>query len=455
MGTTMTEGQQRETTLVGLCLQSISRQVGFLPSLDMAMLPEFLKDNIRARMGDVMAELFLKHATESKIDPSVGFILQIPQAMRTGNDVYLQTLAFCEDRGIAITPRFFRDLERLVTEISVSHITPQAYVVSKKKATTLDMYHKKRESWGIHHPFFFQTCPGSAFFIYRTVSDALLALVDILENRQAIYTKPEDGSRVPLTVDWVLEHVVGDNPCYALFDLDEYPNRYQGRISEQEIDLLIQGFPCRFTTLLIDSGCVADQETLIEVKIKDRSRWDREKQIRKMSFHNIFSLFAPKSAHRLAVAACLQQPFNSEMSLDAWLSQTRKLTLATGGYDSVPTELLKAKNSPASLLSLDPAALPGGSNGITTFLSVKKRGDPPSTHGPTTTYWMGLPVEVQECPYPTPHDLHSDHLTLQDRLLMLRSMSYTIPQRVMTFYSDDHLLKTLRMQSGLAQVNQS
>lgn len=385
-----------------------------------------------------MAETFFHSAIKSKIDPSVGFILQIPEIMQTDNDVFQQTQTFCSDHGIEITPGFFRDLARLIAEHGINPITPLSYVVAKTKAMALEIYNeKKRATWGPHIPFFFQTRPGSAFFIYRTSADALHDMVKIIAERQVIYTKPVDGCKIPLRVDWILEHVVGDNPCYALFDLDDYPERYQGRINEQEIETLIAGFSSRFTTLLIEAGCINDnEETVVEVKLKDRSRWVKEKQSKKFSYHKIFSILGSKTAHRLAVSACLQRPFKSDMTIETWLSTIKESIKSSGDYSVVPTELLTAGNSLASLISLDPAALPGGANGITTFGSVKKRSDPPAVHGPTTAYCLGLPVSVQECPYPTPHGIDSEHISLQDKLQMMYSMSYTIPKETMTFYSD-------------------
>lgn len=391
-----------------------------------------------------MAETFFRLATERKIDPSVGFILQIPELMRTDTGAFQQTREFCADNGIEITPSFFQDLARLIAENGINRITPLDFIATKKKAPALKKYNDtKKQLWGIHIPFFFQTSPDNAFYIYRTSSDALHAMIEILADGQVVFVKEKDGCRIPLRVNYILEHVVGNNPCYALFDLDDYSHRYQGRISEQEIEAHIAGFSSRFTTLLIDAGCINDdEETVVEVKLKDRSRWIEEKDSRKLSYHKIFSILGSKTAHRLAVAACLRQPFNSEMPIEQWLKDTVKTSVKnTGNYSAVPTKLLTTKHSLASLISLDPAALPGGANGITTIFSVKKRGDPPPVHGPTTTYCLGLPLGAEECPYPTPHSVDSEHLSLQDKLQMLYSMSYTIPKHAMTFYSDGLLDK--------------
>lgn len=414
-------------------------------------------ENLKA-FHTFMADTFFRLATESKIDPSIGFILQIPEIMQADNDAFQQIRSFCADNGIEITPSFFHDLARLVAQNGINPITPMAYVVAKKKARALEIYNEtKRTSWGPHIPFFFQTNPDAAFYVYRTSTDALHAMVKILADRQVIYTKPTDGSKTPLRVDWILEHVVGNNPCYALFDLDDYSHRYQGRISEQEIEAHITGFSSRFTTLLIETGCINDdEETVIEVKVKDRSRWIEEKNSRKLSYHKIFSVFGSKTAHKLAVAACLRQPFNSETTIEQWLKDTVKNAVKSAGdYSAIPDKLLATKHSLVSLISLDPAALPGGANGITTFGSVKKRSDPPPVHGPTTTYCLGLPITVQECPYPTPHGFNSEHLSLQDKLQMLCSMSYTIPKHAMTFYTDGLLDKARGIISmGLAETTE-
>jgi hypothetical protein len=351
----------------------------------------------------------------------------------------------------------FQDLADSIKKSDIAYITPQAYVVSRTKATTLAMYREKQEIWGIHLPFFFQTCSdrmggGSLFYIYRTAPDALFAIMEILEHRQAYYTKPIDGSKIPYTVNSILEHVVDDNPCYALYDLDDYPHRYQGRISDPEIQSLIESFPKRFTTLLIESNCIDDtDETLVEVKLKNRSRWVKEKNCHKLSYHCIFSTFATKVSHRAAVASCLQRPFNDEMSIQAWLSEMKRAVEATGDYSSLPTEMLTQKDSLAALLSLDPAALPGGANGITTLFSVKQRGEAPPTHGPTTIYNLGMPISVTECQWPPPHDFS---MTPQKRLSLLRSLSYTIPQYFMTFYTEGLIQKASLASSSINEKNE-
>jgi hypothetical protein len=395
----------------------------------------------------------MEYTRENKIDPALGYLLQLPLYMQTGNDVFEHLRQMCKVCGVKLNEQFFKDLADAIEKSDIRHITPRAYVVSKTKATTLAMYKEKQQSWGIHLPCFFQTCPGSSFYIYRTGPDALLAMHEMLEYRKAYYTKPTDGCKIPLEVNWILEHVVENNPCYALYDLDDYPHRYQGRISDQEIERLIGSFPRRFITLLLESGCIDDgDETLVEVKVKDRSRWVKEKNCRKLSYHCIFSTFAPKAAHRMAVASCLQRPFDSEVSIEAWLGTVKKAVADTGGYSSVPTSMLTLDGSLASLLSLDPAALPGGANGITTFYSIKQKGEAPPTHGPTTIYNLGLPVSVTECQYPPPHDFSSAHMSAQNRLRLLLSMSYTIPQRFMTPYTAAHISRTIRGNSEEAQV---
>ena len=394
------------------------------------------------KMDSTAFERFNTIARAHQIDPSLGFLLQFPEYMQKDNYVCGRLLKLCKDNDIDIDQYLFQDLADSIKRSEIAYITPQAYVVSRTKATTLAMYREKQEKWGIHLPFFFQTCPGSLFYIYRTAPDALHAMLDILEYRQAYYTKPIDGSKTLLEVNWILEHVVDDNPCYALYDLDDYPHRYQGRIGDQEIERLIGSFPGRFITLLIESNCIEDSdETLVEVRLKNRSRWVKEKNCHKISYHCIFSTFAPKATHRAAVASCLQRPFNDEMSIKAWLSTTKRAVETTGDYSSLPTEMLTQKDSLAALLSLDPAALPGGANGITTFYSVKQRGEVTPTHGPTTIYNLGMPISVTKCQYPPPHDFSSAHMSAQDRLRLLHSLSYTIPKRFMTFYTEELIQK--------------
>ena len=397
-----------------------------------------------------MAERFLKLAQDNKIDPAVGFILQIPPMMQDSNSAFGRVTAFCADNGITVTPEFFQDLTGYIEDNDIAQITPMQYVVSKTKATTLSMYLEVSQSWGVHIPFFFQTRLGSAFFIYRTAPDALHAMLDILTNRKVIYTKPVDGCRVPLTVDYILEHIVGDNPCYALFDLDEYPHRYQGRISDSEVNqLLISGFPARFTLLLLESGCL-DEEAVTEVIFKNRSRWCRDKGVNKTSYHLRTSLFGSKAAHRQAVAAALQLPFDANQKLEDWLKRVND----ADDYSMVPIEEFTCKDRFGSLPPFDLSAPPGGSNGITTFYSKKNCSDPFPVYSHTSRFCLGIPISMQQSPFPMPHDIRSTHLTVQQKLRMLYKMSYTIPQGFMTFYSDSHTRRTQYQADGERGQNQ-
>jgi hypothetical protein len=400
-----------------------------------------------------MAELFYSVAIRNKIDPNVGFILQIPPLMQAKSQVFMQLQSLCAANSVEINRSFFSDLHKLITTNGICPVTPEAFVVSTKKAITLQLYQEKREQWGIHIPYFFQTCPGSAFYIYRTSADALPAVAQILADRKTIVTKKVDGCRYPVDVHWILEHIVDGNPCYALFDLDDYPHLYQGRLTNDEIKTLItQRFPQNFNILLILAGCL-DEEAVIEVRMKDRSRWDQEKLMDKMSTHFIFSLFAERDAHRKAIPACLHLPCcGGSTTIEDWLKDAKKAAAAANSYAGVPTEFLMAGDSLAWGLALDTGVLPGCSNGITTFYSKKQPTDRSPTQGFTTTLCLGMTTSLQQCPYPTPHDIRSPHLTDREKLLMLYEMSFTVPKHAMTFYSEKVLGKSQETHGDLAQV---
>ena len=389
-----------------------------------------------------MAQRFYTLSAENSIDPSVGFILQIPPHMQSTNDAFGRLQSLCTASGIRTDGAFFGDLDRLIAANGIQPVTPAAFVATSKKAPTLQLYHEVRAQWGIHIPYFFQTCPGSAFYIYRTSADALLEVATILAERTVILTKKVDGSRNPLDVYWILEHIVDGNPCYALFDLDDYPHMYQGRLTNEEIKaLMIRQFPANFSLLLLLSGCL-DEEAVIEVRLKDRSRWDQEKLMEKMSNHLIFSVFAERDTHRRATAACLQRPTcDGGTTIGAWLKDTKKAASKAKSYAGVPTEVLTARDSLAWLLALDTAVLPGCPNGITTFFSKKNSTDPSPVLAFTTGVCLGMATSVQQCPYPPPHDIRSKLLTQAQKLLMLSEMSFTIPKKTMTFYSHAHLSK--------------
>ena len=398
-----------------------------------------------------MATKFYELAREEMIDPSVGFLLQIPPVMQ--DDVtYTQIKDFCEKHGIqARSDAFFTALETIISTNDIVEITPLKFVASSKKAETLGLYEKKKEAWEIHMPFFFQTRPDAAFYIFRTSSDALLAMMRMLSDSQAVYTNPLTGNIHVMTVREIFEHA--SNLCYALCDLDDYPTRYQGRISEGGIQRLTGGFAKVCNTLLISTEAIYP-ENVIEIKEKIRSRLDSKTGIVKFSKHFILTLFGPKASHRKAFTSAFQTPFNDDLSLGEWLKGTNQQAKDTGNYSSVPTELLTSDNSYASLLAYDFAAPPGGSNGISTFYSKKRRSDPAPRYGITERICLGKTISFQLPRYPEPHEIHSPHLTFQAKVHMLWDMSYTIPKGRMTFYTNEmlHALKQPETTDPAAQV---
>ncbi len=370
--------------------------------------------------------------------------MQMPPIMQC-HDAYFKIRDFCaENRIYTISPDFFTALEDIISANDIVEITPRDYVVAPTKEETLNMYRAKKESWGIHLPFFIQTRPGCVFYIFRTSSDALWAMMRILTNSQAVYTKPLDRSVMTFTVLEILEHVVDANPCYALCDLDDYPSRYQGRLSDSEIEQLTHEFIHVITTLLITTGSL-DPGNVIEVKEKKRSRHDRGAGQYKMSKHKILSLFAEKSIHKWAFTKAFEIPFKDGQSLEKWLKDTKKRASDVGNYDSVDTEYLKAKDSYACLLPYDFAAPPGGPNGISTFFSKKRRLDPAPRHGETRRFSEGRVISLQPPPFPEPHEIDSEHISVQGILHMFWNMSYSIPKATMTFYTHK-MLNTLKMQ---------
>lgn len=381
-----------------------------------------------------MANKFFESAREHKIEPSLGFLLQMPPIMQD-NDAYIGIRSFCTQNDVdTSSPDFFTALEQIISTNDINEITPRSYVVAPTKEETLNMYRIKKESWGIHLPFFIQTRPGCVFYIFRTSSDALWAMMRILRDSHTVYTKPLDSSKMTFTVREILEHVVDANPCYALCDLDDYPARYGDRISDTEIEQLTHDFVNVIINLLITAGSL-DQGHVIEVKEKKRSRHDRGSGKYKMSKHKILSLFAPKAAHKWAFTKAFEIPFKDGQSLEMWLKDTKKYASNTGNYDCVDTEYLKAKDSYACLLPYDFAAPPGGPNGISTLFSKKCRLDPAPRHGETRRVCEGRTISLLPPPFPEPHEIDSDHISFQDMLHMFRNMSYSIPKAPMTFYA--------------------
>ena len=381
------------------------------------------------------ATRFLELAREEKIEPSMGFLLQMPPIMR--DESYIQINDFCVRHGIeARSPAFFAALEKIISTTDIVEITPLKFVASLKKAETLSLYEKRKHTWGMHIPFFFQTRPDAVFYIFRTSSDALLAMMQMLSDSQAVYNNPATGNVHVMKVKEIFEHAM--HLCYALCDLDDYPTRYQGRISEKEIHRLTGDFPKVCNNLLIQTEAIYP-ENVIEIKEKIRSRVDATTGIMKLSKHFILSLYGPKQAHRRAFTAAFQIPFNNEMSLEDWLKDIKKRAACSGNYASVPIECLTSDNSFASLLAYDFAAPPGGPNGISTFFSKKRHFDPAPRYGITESICLGKTVSFQLPPYSEPHEINSVHLTFQAKLHMLSDMSYTIPKGKMTFYSEELL----------------
>ena len=397
------------------------------------------------------AKTFLDIANQYYIDPSIGFLLQLPRAITSSNKASKDLMEFLDTHGIEWNSRAFQEgLQTHVDFKNIQEITPKDYVASLKKKDAIEAYRAKSEKWGIHNPFFFQTTgksfKESIFFIFRTWPDGVRRLLEMLNAGFYMFSDSKHPQR-QVNVCYAIEHVLDESTIFsAIIDCDQKLSRFSGRVNEEQLKENMLRLPEALSNKLVGSEML-DEETFVESLVKDRCRQIKDKEGKsdmKMSFHFATNLTAQKRHHQFAFSRAI----NGSLQ---WIKDANTDIETTGVYKLDNNSLFETRieaqieaqiEGEAKLkeeytwLSYDLSATPGGSNGISTAFALKKPSDPYPTIRSTSLVCSGVQISNTTYPISAPHDLSGENLNDQERFRILAETCYTIPKRTAVTFSD-------------------
>jgi hypothetical protein len=394
--------------------------------------------------SDPDATRIISHLLSLQIDPTLLYYFQLPTNILESVEIKelkaLEHICRAESINTSELKRsFFETLEQKMSERGVGSISPKEFIVSELKAQALERYATKREKWGIHVPFFFQTyAPGqrgmreSFFFITRTWQDGVLMLLDIL--RQENYSLIKNSTPTTHGVIGAIEHVVSDNTLfYALFDCEQMRSIYGERVPESELRARMEAFPSVLMKNLITYN-VIDLDQTVSFDVKERSRVvaktkaGKSETDLKMSMHFVSSIIGTKEMHLDAMTIALQKH-------EPWLTETKQTVRNSGALPDESLETGKATDE-LILYPFDLSAPPGKGNGYTTILSRKKQNEPFPEPKHTERFCMGEQEPRVQIGIKPPFDLTNPEVSNAERASILGRFCYTIPRLDMAFYSN-------------------
>ena len=389
---------------------------------------------------DADALKFIELAEQAPFDPYIGFLLQLPDAMKSRSPICKALDQYCHDNGIRyvstcidtghkyIRGAFFQTIQGHLEFSGVTEISPSRFVVAKYKRDVLEKYKKVKEEWGeLHMGFYFQACDenfgagnehGSFFFNFWSWRDAVLFIIRMLRKEFYEY----NGQKYPIKM--VIEHVLEDSPHYAIFDCDQQISRFQGRISDEQIHAATLNFPREISGKMVESEAL-NEETVVSFLVKNKSRNS------KVSYHFCSTLFGFKDQHARALSVSLS-------GSSAWLGTVEQYLKSKQDYSCLSDADLMDP-----LLAFDKAAAPGGANGYLTMFSRKAGSHPFPIYEAEQKVCGGALVKNIKLDFQTPHGPSEPHLSDSDCLWMLYSSCNTIPKKNMALYSHGIILNKL------------
>ena len=375
---------------------------------------------------------------ELKVDYTLLLYLQLPEPIRkkSGFICYLESV--CNQLKVDFSTRHFYDSVWTYFERQgVSLIAHDKYITSYKKAVIIEEYNKVKKSWGVHNAFFFQTYTTNekdefvenVYHITKTAQDGVTRLLDILKAGEF-----PSGRRV-YKATGAFEHIIDpiNTLTCQLYDCEIMSSVFDGKMSVQEIENMVEGFTRSISSLMIKEELI-DIATIVTFVVKKRTRKVGlvGEDNTKVSYHFTPNICAPKSIHRQAMSLFLA-------------SSKGKITEACASIKD--TKRLPEKYHDDPLITLDLGAIK--SNGITTAFSRKKESDPFPRLAYTEEVCAGCTETLHEC-LKDPQDLKSDNLDDGQRRMLLYTQLYTTPKKEMICYDS---LETLSdMADGTGEV---
>lgn len=356
---------------------------------------------------------FIEDLKESKIDYLLLSYLTLPECIIRRYPTLTQLMDLCQSRGIS-TDSIHRQLSTYVNSHGIQPVCPKNFIVARKREEVVDMYDSVKASWPLHIPFVFQTFGPNMrnmfFVLCSSPQDAVIRMNDILEQGSIVFRKSS------YSVCGIIEQVLDNHALVRqIFDCETMVSQFHGVLTLKELREAIHCLPEVLYQQFVERSLIAE-ETFATFDVKDRSRPVNKKgrDDYKVSAHILSNIVASKKDHETAMRMLVHG--NREL-------------LERDKSKQVVTKELFEKLSPfqRSLLFIDPAALPGAANGITSMLSRKGESDPFPTYVKRVEGCLGTVISSSACPVPEPHGLFSEHVTRQQRLWWLCNLSLTIP----------------------------
>ena len=328
-------------------------------------------------------------------------------------------------------------------------ISPTTFVEASKKDRAREEYDKRKEQWGIHAPFFFQTYDAdeqtgmakgsSIFYIYRTAADGLHRLLEML----TVGATSLNGK--VRQVKGALEHALDeDTLCYPIMDWEAMEEFFGGRCSRTDILMIMKEFPEIFLGDLSQMGILGNDP--VQVYYKNKSRDTRKGH--KMSMHFVLNVLGRRAHHNVALTAFVETRGRDGFSKKDWIDKAKEASDRTDGrlpldFPSVPGGVHDFLFDPyTAVYPLDYKA--GRSNGFSIAFSRKALNDSFSEFWGRTAHKRGCPQFESDnpkqtqfpCPFHPPHDLFGAHLNHASRLWMMHEQCYTTPKAESVCYEE-------------------
>lgn len=386
-----------------------------------------IKAIIARKTSKIHTEKVIDFLKDSKVDYTLLFYLQLPDALKKKSEVLSYLGTICKQMKADFSMGLFYDsVWEYLEDHGFNPITPEKYIVSNKKEEIITEYTKVEKAWRIHTPFFFQTyCmkdgrfSDNVFHITRTTTDGIIRLLEILKIGQFAF-----NGRV-YTACGAFEHVLSSSTLTCqIFDCEIMSDVFKPPKSVDEIREMMLSFPMSITDTMLACDLI-EMDDIIAFAVKDRTRQIKGRETDapkyKVSFHFISNICAPRYMHKRAMEQCLT-------TCKGRIEEAANCIKGTG---ELPERLLTGGALDA-LLTWDFSA--GKGNGFTTAFSRKKPTDPFSKMIHADEVVGGQIMDRIEC-IKDPQDLFGDNLCDHQRLKLLYTQLYTTPKKEMTSYT--------------------
>jgi len=373
-----------------------------------------LFSSISMSEGDFPA--FIDYLRESQIDYLLLAYLSLPDATISQYEPLVQLRKLCRDSSISI-PDLQPNLKKYIDANGIQPIAPKLFLINRQKDAIAEEYCKVRDSWGLHMPFLFQTfdvkhgkMTNMFFVLCAHPQDAVIRMMDYLESGYIIVdSKAWD-------ICGIIEHTLEDSALVRqIFDCETMASYFDKVLNKEELTQLVKQIPTVLSSEFACKGLLQDEDCVVfDSKQRSREVSKKGKQDYKVSYHFLSNIVASKPDHQAAMRVLLGENW----SLMENMRDKKKLSgITRAAIDSL---------SPfqKSLIFIDPAALPGAPNGITTALTRKSTEDPYPVYEGRSEFMLGRLIDETPSKILTPHD-HS--LSRKDKLWLLCNLSLTIP----------------------------